>query len=392
MKSDCMQIAKVYWLVACVMLLGITASQTYACDTYWTHLPSLPTAEISSPSGSRWDHINDKRDFVTLEVSHLVDADTFLGPSPYGGTRTNYIVASSTYWTWNTDRGYCSPSQGTSTKWYATDIGTGAWVKAWLVDQPANLNPCTQQLDSRADDPDTAVTYTNLQGFKVGVRATAPGAWSMGGSTVWEGESQNWSSGASVQHDKAWHNGDSAKIDADLLYAQFEYKTDPPEATPAGDVSATVGFGLGLVWDASVNDNDLWDEGGDSVSVSGGIAYFGGVGMSYSWTLEDAQECIAAGDWAYKTDTGLGINRNPSGTPLWEIQSGDDPDGTAKTYYGNHTLARSTSTTWDKSCPVRGQFDTSFGLNGGPDPSAEGSVHMILHDGWLNVSNVSYSP
>jgi hypothetical protein len=383
------------WAIGCAVLLTAASHNVWACgeNPYWKKTPSSPTGQISSPSGSRWDHVNDTRDYVELEVTSLEDKDTFHWPDGHETLHTNYIVSSGTYWQSNEDRGYCYPTTGTTTHWYATHTGTGAWVKAWLVDQPYNTNFVTHQPDYGANDPDIALTYSNLQGFAVGVRPNASGAWSIGNpETVWEGGSGTWSSESNVSHHLEWSNGDSALSVADYLYAQFEYKTDPPEATPAGDVTATVGFGLTALWNAAVNDNDAWDGAGDSVSVGGSLGYILGFNISYTWTLADPEECIAVGDWAYTTDTGLGTTRIPSGSPLWQIESGSDPEGVPKTYGGSQTLARSACKTWDKSCPVRGQFDVCGGINGGPDPSAWGWNYMTLLDGWVSVSGVGYSP
>ena len=101
---------------------------------------------------------------------------------------------------------------------------------------------------------------------------------------------------------------------------------------------------------------------------------------------------MACGDWAYSTDTGLGANQHPSGSPLWSIRPSEDPDDEAKVYSGSHDLVRSANKTWDKYCPVRGQFDMSLGINGSDGDTSEGDNELSFLEGYIDISDVKYIP
>ena len=361
---------------------------TSECDNdEWRPSPA-PTGTISCTNGQKWDHINDAGDSIPLALNNAEDKDDKCVNCQWETQTDNYIETDDTLWDCSGGEGYCFPTTGSTTEWYATSTAQPTWVRAKLVDSSTDPDPDAD------DDDEWTEKYTDLHGFKVGVRANFNGAWEDNG-TAWEGDSYSYS-GTTAVHHIANSKGASAPgedEESDYFYVCFEYKTDPSDAEPAGDVHADLEIGFHAYWSGYHKDCDILDEEGDSVGIFFGLAGYGvGGGLSYSWTLEDGQESICAGDWAYTTDTGLGGNHVPSGEPMFCFQSGDCADDLETDYEISMDLSRSATKEWEKGSNVRGQFDISTATYAIHCDGDYAQAHFSMTSPVVKIDNVEYSP
>jgi hypothetical protein len=365
-------------------------STSECIDDEWRPNPA-PTATIQSTNGEKWDHINDTADSIPLGLSNPEDKDDKCVDCQWETQPDNYIEEDDTEWEWSSGEGYCSPTTGSTTNWYATSTAQPTWVKAKLIDSSSNPDPDAD------DDDEWTDTYTDLHGFKVGVRAKFNGVWEGNSGTIWEGGSYSYSTATSGEIN-AYSRGVSSPgedEDSTYFYVSFEYKTQPSDAEPAGDVKADLEFGLDADWAGYVSDCDLVDQGA-SVSIGFDPGAFGiGGSFGYTWDLDDGEEGIGSGDWAYMTNEGLGAQRTPSGDPLFVYESGDYPDIPIQLHWFDHSedLRRSATKEWEKGDQVKGQYDISCATYATDHCSQDvGRSDCFLTNPIIKIEDIGYSP
>ncbi len=358
------------------------------------------TGKIQKKTGTHsgnWAHIDDTAEWIEVEVYDCVDKDNCDGVE----IDWNYYLISKFL---PGQKGYFSPEwHASESRWYATGTGVSS-VQAELTDQE-NLP------HSDADDkPNTTITLgqdpvlpeTFCAGFKVGVRADWSGYQSGNSGIVWEdGDDYVWPA-TPQELDKnilAQSKGDTSPGEDevhDYWYACFQCKTSPAEAVPIGNVQADLTLNLDFDWISDLHDSDVWDEAGDSLSLSFGFSVFGvGGGFTYTWSIVDHQESCTSGDWSYTTNDGLGSNRSGSG--LFKYQSGDYweldlPATEIDSAQGRRSVP---AKTWEKGDQVKGQYDVSAATYVRSDESSmydwcDNSLHIRYPR--LKVENVGYSP
>jgi len=293
----------------------VNVSPVVAYTTY-----TAPTGKIELTDGEKWAHIDDTDEWCSVRVYDTEDKDKCGGEVLTG----NYYDKAHFF---GGTKGYCYPEwHASNTKWYATSTGQTC-LTAHLVDK-------SDEPDPEADDANTTITLGSdpsnghfCAGFTVKVEFSVNGAFSLSGITVEEGETASpwqhtfWTSWVTVGQGTP---GSAQVTDNDYLHIQLDFKTTPSDASPRDNIKAKVDWRPKAYWEWEISDSDWIDEEGDYVGFSVGLSEVVAATFNWSWELEDAQEGLIAGDWAYCSEDGIGGDRDPdSGSPLWEDESGD---------------------------------------------------------------------